>query len=289
MASFEGGPPKPVIKLADGETLIHKTYSRAKTLGSAVLTVTNRDYYFISRDEQVRAGVSGGFLLEPIGRNTAPAIALAAKFVAENHGPEAIMLILAADHLIADQAEFAVAVSDAARLAEQNYLVTFGIVPTTPAIGFGYIEQGERLEIGNKVVRFVEKPNLQAAQRYVASGKYLWNSGMFCFKAGIFLEELSKTAADIAEGIDACWLAMQPVSFDVSEIPIALFKNVPDISFDYAVMERSEKVAVVPGKFGWSDIESWNAMQDLVSPDPNGNRALGETILIDTQNTFVQS
>lgn len=286
--------PKPFMKLADGETLIEKTYARAKALGSEVLTVTNRDYYFMSRDENERVGVSGSFLLEPFGRNTAPAIALAAKYVEATQGSDAVMLVLAADHLIADQTGFASAVADAAKLAADGYLVTFGIVPTAAETGFGYIEQGEALggdaTAGNKVARFVEKPDLETAKAYVASGKYLWNSGMFCFKAGVFLEELGKTAPEVAKSMDACWQAMQPLNGSAMvEIPAELFKTAPDISIDYAVMEKSDKVAVVPGNFGWNDIGSWNAIRDLVQPDTAENRALGEVIFVDTQNTFVQS
>ncbi len=282
--------PKPFMKLADGKTLIEKTYARAKTLGSGVLTVTNRDYYFMSRDEQERVGVSGGFLLEPFGRNTAPAIALAAKMIEATEGADAIMLVLAADHLIADQAGFASAVAAASKLAAQDYLVTFGIVPTAPETGFGYIERGEALGFGNKVARFVEKPDLETAKGYVSSGKYLWNSGMFCFKAGVFLSELAKHAPEVAKVVDACWAGMQPLNnSQMVEIPAELFKSAPDISIDYAVMEKSDKVAVVPGDFGWSDIGSWNAIRDLVEPDAGQNRALGEAIFVDSTNTFVQS
>ena len=282
--------PKPFITLADGETLIRKTYSRAKALDSELLTVTNRDYYFMSRDEQESVGVSGGFLLEPFGRNTAPAIALAAKLVSDNQDPNTVMLILAADHLIADQAGFASSVANAARLAEQNYLVTFGIVPAAPETGFGYIEQGDTLDSGYKVARFVEKPDPATAQSYLDSGQYLWNSGMFCFKAGVFLEELAKTAPEVSKAVDACWSAMHPLSNPkMAEIPAELYKMTPDISIDYAVMERSNKVAVVLGNFGCNDIGSWNAIRDLITPDQDQNRALGEAIFVDAQNTFVQS
>lgn len=282
--------PKPFMKLADGETLIEKTYARAKALGSEVLTVTNRDYYFMSRDELERVGVSGSFLLEPFGRNTAPAIALAAKYLETTNGADTVMLVLAADHLIADQAGFTSAVGEASNLAADGYLATFGIVPTGPETGFGYIEQGEALGSGNKVARFVEKPDLETAKGYVASGKYLWNSGMFCFKAGVFLEELNKTAPEVAKAVDACWQAMQPLNnTQMAEIPAELFNAAPNISIDYAVMEKSDKVAVVPGDFGWNDIGSWNAIRDLVQPDAAENRALGEAIFVDTQNTFVQS
>lgn len=282
--------PKPFMKLADGETLIQKTYARVKALGSEVLTVTNRDYYFMSRDEQDKVAINGGFLLEPFGRNTAPAIALAARMVAETRGSDSVMLVLAADHLIEDQLGFASAVTEAMALAEQGYLVTFGIVPTAPETGFGYIERGESLATGNKVARFVEKPDLETAQGYVSSGKYLWNSGMFCFKAGVFLAELAKHAPEVAEAVDACWTEMQGVpSSRMAEIPAECFKRAPDISIDYAVMEKSDKVAVVPGDFGWSDIGSWNAIRDLVAPDAGHNRALGEAIFVEASNTFVQS
>lgn len=282
--------PKPFMKLADGQTLIEKTYARAKALSSKVLTVTNRDYYFMSRDEQERVGASGSFLLEPFGRNTAPAIALAAKLIEATEGADTVMLVLAADHLIADQAGFASAVAEASKLAAQDYLVTFGIVPTAPETGFGYIELGEPLGSGSKVARFVEKPDLATSKGYVASGQYLWNSGMFCFKAGVFLAELAKHAPEVAKAVDACWAAMQPLNnAQMAEIPAELFKTAPDISIDYAVMEKSDKVAVVPGDFGWSDIGSWNAIRDLVEADAEQNRALGEAIFVDSRNTFVQS
>lgn len=288
------GHPKPFIKLADGETLIQMTYERTRALGSHILTVTNRDYYFISRDEQERIGVHGDFLLEPCGRNTSPAIALAAHYIVQAQGAETLMLVLPADHLIKDQEGFAAAVGEARHLADDGYLVTFGIVPTDPETGFGYIEQGEALgkgqRLGYRANRFVEKPGLETATSYLASGNYLWNSGMFCFKAGVFLEELKKHAPEIARAADDCWQAMQPlVNPAMAEIPEMLFKSIPDISVDYAVMEKSDKVAVVPGDFGWSDIGSWNAIRDLIEPDADNNRAVGETIFIDSHNTFVQS
>jgi mannose-1-phosphate guanylyltransferase len=210
------------------------------------------------------------------------------------------MLVLPADHLIADQARFAGAVKQAARLAEAGYLATFGIVPTGPETGFGYIEQGEALSGslpeslsgGYGVARFVEKPDQKTAEGYVASGKYLWNSGMFCFKAQVFLDELAKHAPEVAQASLACWQAMQASSepnATMLEIPADHFESVPDISVDYAVMERSDKVAVVPGDFGWSDIGSWKAIRDLVEPDDDNNRSIGESIFVQSHNNFVQS
>lgn len=282
--------PKPFMKLPDGQTLIEKTYLRAKALGSEILTVTNRDYYFMSCDEMERAGVAGSFLLEPFGRNTAPAIALAAKMVEAVHGADTIMLILAADHLIGDEASFASSVEEASKLAAQDYLVTFGIVPTAPETGFGYIERGESLGSGNKVARFVEKPDLRAANDYLASGKYLWNSGMFCFKAGVFINELIKYAPEIALATDDWLTSLRPLENPrMLEIPAGFFKGISDVSIDYALMEKSDRVAVIPGNFGWSDVGSWDAIRDLVESDACQNRVLGKAIFIDSSNTFVRS
>ena len=288
------GHPKPFIKLASGVSLIQRAYERARALGCNTLTVTNRDYYFLSRDEQEHMGLHGDFLLEPCGRNTAPAIALAAHHIVTAQSTDTVMLVLPADHLINDQDGFAAAVGQASQLADDGYLVTFGIVPTRPEAGFGYIEHGKALgkglRLGYRVNRFVEKPGLETARGYFTSGNYLWNSGMFCFKAGVFLEELKKHAPDVARSADDCWQAMQPLANPaMAEIPEMLFKSIPDISVDYAVMEKSDKVAVVTGDFGWSDIGSWNAIRDLIEPDADNNRAVSETIFIDSRNTFVQS
>lgn len=282
--------PKPFIKLADGETLIHKTYARAKKLGSEVLTVTNRDYYFMSLDEQKRSGVSGNFLLEPCSRNTAPAIAMAAKYVAAVHGFDTIILVMAADHLIADEVSFSHAIENSVKIAKEGFIVTFGVAPSFPETGFGYIECGESLGGGYRVACFVEKPNLETAKNYVDSGNYLWNSGMFCFQAGAFLEELNKMSPLLAQAVDDCWEAMHPLdNSNLAEIPADLFERIPDISVDNAVMEKSEKIAVVPGNFGWNDIGSWNVVRDLVVPDASQNRASGEAIFVGARNVFVQS
>lgn len=296
------GHPKPFMRLADGQSLLEKTYRRAASLPGVyqengkpkLLTVTNRDYYFMSCDELEKAGATGSFLLEPCGRNTAPAIALAAHRIKAKLGPEALMLILAADHLILDEVAFAKAVQHAVQLASTPHklLVTFGIVPTGPETGFGYIEAGQKLERGMRVNAFVEKPDAKTAQSYLDLGNYFWNSGMFCFSAGQFLKQLALLAPEVANSVDACWQAMQVESLKdltMIEIPEGLFKAVPDISVDYAVMEKSQEVAVIPSNFGWSDIGSWAAMRDLVVPDGENNRASGEAIFVKTENTFVQS
>lgn len=296
------GHPKPFMKLADGESFLLKTYMRAVGVaqglerGGEILTVTNRDYFFMSKDQLALAPLNerqaGVFLLEPVGRNTAPAVALAANQIAAKYGRDALMLVLAADHLIKDPAAFATAVRDAATLAREDKLVTFGIVPSGPETGFGYIEAGAAMGLGRQVVRFVEKPSLDKAQEYVAAGNFLWNSGMFCFKAGVILDELTKHAPNVATASEACWTALRQLNGPndtMLEIPAEAFAEVPDISVDYAVMERSANVVVVPADFGWSDIGSWNAVSELVEPDTDNNRATGEAIFVDSKNTFVQS
>lgn len=297
------GYPKPFMKLADGESLLEKTYRRAFNVQVSldnqgrpgdVLTVTNRDYYFMSRDELDFAGVNGRFILEPFGRNTAPAVALAAHSVLGMHGAEAVMLVLPADHLILDQRKFEVAVAQAIKLASRDYLVTFGIPVLTPETGFGYIQRGNVLDDGYEVRRFVEKPDLATAKEYADSEAYYWNSGMFCFKAGAFLKELETHAPTLSTQVLSCWESMQlTTSVDVStamqEIPVSSFEHVPDVSIDYAVMEHSKRVAVIPGDFGWSDIGSWTAVKELTPPDAHGNRVIGEALTIDTTNTFIQS
>lgn len=294
------GHPKPFMRLADGQSLLEKTYLRAKSLPNCVsndgvrqlLTVTNRDYYFMSRDVISAANADGVFLLEPFGKNTAPAIALAAYKALVTYGQEVTLLVLAADHLIGSQAGFEEAVAQAVKLAHQDYLVTFGVSPTSPDTGFGYIECGSSLGEAKKVSRFVEKPDSVTAQSYLASGRYLWNSGMFCFKAKIFLDELRAHAPDVDRCVSKCWevmFAQDGSGARMLEIPAKFFADCPDISVDYAVMERSEKVAVVEGNFGWNDIGSWNAVRDLATPDAANNRAVGEAIFVNSSNTFIQS
>ncbi len=286
--------PKPFMKLPDGQSLLQKTFARAAALKgvSEVLTITNREHYFKSRDEYLPVkklfpDVTDTFLLEPFGRNTAAAIALGALRVAAAHGEGALMLVLPADHLIDDQAAFAAAVSQASDLARQGSLVTFGIIPTGLETGFGYIEAD-----GQAVKRFVEKPSTELAREYLAAGRYLWNSGMFCFTAGAVLEQFGIHAAAIHEPALAAWAATRGSAQGNSpmlEIDAASFGAIPEDSIDYALMEKSDRVAVVRGSFGWSDIGSWNAICDLVPPDAAGNRVQGDAVLVDVGNTYIQS
>jgi len=284
--------PKPFIRLADGQSLLQKSFLRAKGLPNAVevLTVTNRDLFFKTADEYRETGpipLPLGFILEPEGRNTAPAIAAAALTIYKRYGPKAVMLFLTADHLIADVPAFTQAVSVAVGLAESGKVTTFGINPETPETGYGYIEAD-----GHDVLRFVEKPDLQTAQSYIDSGKYLWNSGMFCMTAETALAELQQYApevlAAVAISLEASRLVEGTGQYQI-ELDQKTFAQAESISIDYALMEKTKHAAVVSCSIGWSDIGSWNALGDLIAPDASGNSLKGEVFLHDVKNCFLQT
>ena len=294
------GHPKPFIRLPDGESLLNKVYRRAGALLLEVgelITVTNREYFFQSKDELTASKLlphRAHYLLEPTGRNTAAAIAAAALSLQERYGDQATMVVLPADHLIRDTPSFIQCVKHAASLAEQGYLVTFGIPPTHPETGFGYIEAGAPLnaEGAAKVARFVEKPNKETAVELLATGQYLWNSGMFCFTCGTLLQELEQYAPQLLEQVRNCMQAspcIQSGQCVQQELNSEQFTCLPDISIDYALLEHSHNVAVIPATFDWSDIGTWNAMGDLVQPDANHNRATGEALFLHSYNNYVQS
>ncbi len=290
--------PKPFMKMADGQSLLLKTYCRAAAVadGGQMLTVTNRDYFFMSKDELAKANLGetmqNTFLLEPFGRNTAGAVAMAALQVAEKFGREACLLILPADHLVQDQSVFVTAVAKAKTLAQQGLLVTFGIVPHVPETGFGYIEAGADVGPGKAVKRFVEKPDYETAKGYLAAGNFFWNSGMFCFTAGTVLDQMAGHAPDVFQAAQACWDGMrqslQPGDAMI-EIPGERFEQLPDISIDYALLERSAQIAMVPADMGWSDIGSWSAVSQLMAADADDNRSTGEAVFVDSRNIFAHS
>ncbi len=287
--------PKPFMELLDGETLAEKTFLRAKAVApnAPVITVTSRDYYFYTRDLYAGTKNSSGnerFLLEPMGRNTAPAIALAAMCVLENVGENASLLVMPADHLVADQRNFEACVKEALQLSNQGFLVTFGIHPTHAETGYGYIRQGEALSLsgGYRVAEFVEKPDEATAIKYLESGEYYWNSGMFCFQAGTFLESLKRYAPDVFTATTRVWEATDKTQTPI-EFPADLFAECPSISIDYAVMERAENTAVVASDFGWSDIGSWKAISELYESDESGNSIKGKAVIVGSTDCFIQS
>ena len=284
--------PKPFIRLADRQSLLQKAFLRgAKLLGvTEILTVTNRELFFKIEDEfrEVNAaGISTSFILEPFGRNTAAAIAAAALQIVQTNGKDAIMLVLAADHLIADQHAFQQAVIKAAELAATGKLVTFGIQPDSPETGYGYIESD-----GNAVLDFVEKPSLEKAQEYLAAGNFFWNSGIFCFSVGALLQQMEQHCPEILVSMRVCIeqsRSAEGKGFKQLELDSDTFGSVPSDSIDYALMEKSDQVVVVPCDIGWNDIGSWTALGDLAEPDTNGNRIQGDAQLYDTHNCTIQS
>lgn len=287
--------PKPFIRLGDGQSLLQKAFFRGVSLPnvSDVLTVTNRDLFFKIDDEYREvfdlhgSSISNSFILEPFGRNTAPAIAAASLRVAESHGEDAILLVLAADHLIADQQAFTGAVAEAYELAVKGRIVTFGIKPTAPETGYGYIESS-----ANDVIRFVEKPSLDKAEAYLASDNFLWNSGMFCFSAGAMLKEMALHCPEILETTRHCLQKARKSSgkeFFQVEINPEHFKGVPNDSIDYAVMEKTRNAAVVACDIGWSDIGCWRTLGDLTAPDSDNNRIQGDVLAQETKNCTIKS
>ena len=294
------GYPKPFMKLPDGQSLLGKTISRAATLSGAapVLLVTNRDYYFDSRDEVTRAlgpTAAGNvhYLLEPASRNTAAAVATAARWVCQHVSPDAVMLVMPADHLISPIEQFVHAAHQAAELAQQGRLITFGVRPTRPETGYGYIETGEPLADNGacRVERFIEKPDPTTAAEFLRRGTFLWNSGMFGLRAQTLLDELAIHRPQLAEAVNRCWddvMAAAPTG-PYTELPAASFAELESISIDYAVMEPSRQLAVLPASFTWDDIGSWNSVASLVPEDGAGNRVHGDAILVDSANCFVRA
>jgi mannose-1-phosphate guanylyltransferase len=284
--------PKPFIPLDDGKSLLQHAFLRAAGLPAVaeILTITNRELLFKTEDEYREVNdrnLPCGYVLEPLGRNTAPAVAAAIESAAGAHGDDAIIVILPADHLIADEKAFRAAVEEAARLARAGSIVTFGIRPTAPETGFGYIEAD-----GNRVLRFVEKPSPDRAREYLATGRFLWNSGMFCFTVRTMREEMQAHCPQVWRATKTCLAASRTLSGDGRrqiELDAPGFAQVPDISIDYAVMEKTSRAAVVPCAIGWSDIGSWSALADLVPADEHGNRVRGEALLHNSANTYVQS
>ena len=289
------GFPKPFMRLPDGETLIEKTARRALAAcpgTSRLYTVTAREHQFLTADEYAKLlpdGVRSRLLLEPVGRNTAPAVVMAALAIEADLGRDALMLVLAADHLIQDQVAFGAAVRAAATLARAGQLVTFGIVPTRPETGYGYIERGDALgEAGFRVERFVEKPDRATAEGYLASGRFLWNSGMFCFSAGAVLDAAAASCPDVLAACRSVFGGVD-VGGDVIAFEREAFGAIPDISFDYAVMERAPNRAVVPAAFDWSDVGSWREVAEQVAADDRGNRIRGDALVIASDDTYVHA
>ncbi|MAB42591.1 MAG: mannose-1-phosphate guanylyltransferase/mannose-6-phosphate isomerase [Pseudomonadales bacterium] len=283
--------PKQFLRLADTQlSMLQATIERLDGLDTLTpKLICNEQHRFLAAEQLRQSGIMGAhILLEPVGRNTAPAIALAALKAIETSG-DPVLLVLAADHLIKDHQAFQSSVLKALPLAESGKLVTFGIVPTHPETGYGYIEQGQPFEdYGFSVNRFVEKPDLATAKEYFSSGKYFWNSGMFMFRASRYLEELARYQPAILE---ACRLALANGSADMDFIRVdaEAFSACPDDSIDYAVMEKTSDAAMIPLNAGWSDIGSWSALWEVTEKDQQDNAVKGDVILEATHGCYVHA
>lgn len=282
--------PKQFLPLLGENTMLQTTIDRLNTLDvTAPVTICNEDHRFIVAEQLRSINKMGSIILEPQGRNTAPAIALAANIAMQtNKDTDPLLLILAADHVIQDEAAFTAAVQKAIPLAERGKLVTFGIVPQSAHTGYGYILRGDELDGGFTVKEFVEKPNAATAQKYIEGKKHYWNSGMFLFKASRYLSELQQHRPDIAA---ACQASLQDTSTDLDFIRVIEkeFIKCPDESIDYAVMEKTQDAVVVPLDAGWNDIGSWTALWEESPKDNNGNAVKGDAILQNTRNCLVHS
>jgi mannose-1-phosphate guanylyltransferase len=279
--------PKQFLALGSEDTLLQATLKRLDGLDiHSSVTICNEEHRFFVAEQLRAIDRLGSIILEPMGRNTAPAIALAALLSSESEDP--LLLVLAADHVIKDEALFTKAVMDGIPLAESGKLVTFGIVPQEPHTGYGYIRKGEHQGAGYAVDAFVEKPSGEVAKEYLDSGDYFWNSGMFLFKASRYLEELELYRPDIYK---ACHLSVIDLTrdHDFFRINEAAYNECPSESIDYAVMEKTSDAVVVPMDANWSDIGSWSSLWDASEKDENGNVAHGDVILHESKNSYIHS
>ena len=277
--------PKQFLRLHGEDTMLQATVKRLSGLDiQSSITICNEEHRFFVAEQLREIDKLGSIILEPVGRNTAPAIALAALTVKD----DPLLLVLAADHVIQDEAAFNAAVMRAIPLAEAGKLVTFGIVPSEPDTGYGYIKRGNDLGEGFTVDEFVEKPSLEVAQGYISSGEYYWNSGMFLFRASSYLEELKKFRPDILE---QCKASVMDVKADLDFLRInkETFESCPAESIDYAVMEKTSQAVVVSMDAGWSDIGSWSSLWDISEKDGDGNSTHGDVILHNTHNSYVKT
>lgn len=276
--------PKQFIPLFNGRSLFQDTIRRNIQICDEILVISNIDMLHLAKGQLESEGAKGRYLLEPVGRNTAPALGLGALMVE----PDDIIIVTTSDHVITKTNVFEQAVGSAVALARQDFIVTFGIEPTHPETGFGYIEHD-----GEDVIQFREKPDLQTAEAYLASGNFVWNSGMFCFKASTFLGELQQYASAMYDGCVKAFAEGKSETPDGSQVRIdlALMKAIPALSVDYAVMEHSKRIKVIPCDLGWSDLGSYDAlfeefqskgddattnvfMQEGITPNPAGDEVV---------------
>jgi mannose-1-phosphate guanylyltransferase/mannose-6-phosphate isomerase len=284
--------PKQLLALAGKHSLIQDTAMRTDGADfAAPLIICNVEHRFLIAQQMREAGISPeAIVLEPMGRNTAPAAAIAALMV-EKKDPDGVLLLMPADHIVRNRTAFLQALNAATAAARQNHLVSFGITPDSPETGYGYIRRGDSLQGLEKtfaVARFVEKPDAATAAGYVASGDYDWNSGLFVFKAATFLAELEKLEPELLAHCRAA-LAQAKSDLDFLRLDSTAFAKAKSISIDYAVMERTDKAAVVPVDMGWSDIGSWESLWSVAERDGSGNAIKGDVLQHGSRNSYLRS
>jgi mannose-1-phosphate guanylyltransferase/mannose-6-phosphate isomerase len=282
--------PKQFLALVDDKSLLQNTVLRLQNINpcAAPIIVCNEVHRFLVSAQLREIGVfNAQIILEPEGKNTAPAIGLAA-YAAALSDADGILLVLPSDHVVTDSEAFVRASEDAVLLAENEALVTFGIEPTAPETGYGYIQRGSKLGPGYSVARFVEKPDERTAQSYLNSGEYFWNSGMFVFRASAYLTALEQWAPAIADGVEEAWINRAQDDLFLRPDSVA-FRACPSDSVDYAVLEHADNVAFVPLAAGWNDIGSWQALWSVSSKDGQQNSVQGDVLLEDTSNSFVRA
>jgi len=285
--------PKQLLPLVTDKTMLQETVLRVNGWPDlmAPLVVCGNEHRFLVAEQLREIGVKPlGILLEHVGRNTAPAVAAAAHYL-QKIDPDGLMLVLPADHVINNHAAFAQAVAKAARLVEGGALATFGIVPTAPETGYGYIRRGSAVpgaEDGYRVERFVEKPDADTASAFLRDGGYYWNSGMFLFRAARYLSELDKFAPAIAAAAEAS-VRLGYSDLDFCRLDEASFTSCPSDSIDYAVMEHTADAVVIPSDIGWSDVGSWSALAEVQAADSHGNVQRGDVYLDGVSNTLVRA
>ncbi len=281
--------PKQFLPLVSNNTMVQETILRLQGLKGlqAPLGVCNENHRFMMAEQLREVGSQpSAIILEPVGKNTAPAVALAALTA---QSADDVLLVLPADHVITNVPAFQTAVKKANSLADQGYLVTFGVVPGEPETGYGYIKAGDFLnEDSFKVAAFVEKPDLDTAKKYVESGEFYWNSGMFAFKAGRYLEELEKFQPAI---LSVCKKALDGAQRDIDFVRLNkdAFMECPADSIDYAVMEKTDQSVVIPLDADWNDVGSWSALWEVTQKDEQGNAVSGDVLALDTQDSFLHS
>ncbi len=277
--------PKPFLPLVGKRTLFEATLDRCDDSSRfAPVTVVTGAAHLALVESQLGGSPNAGVIVEPAARNTAAAIALAAVRLPA----DAVMLVCPSDHHIADPAAFRAASAAAANLAREGWLVSFGIAPQSPETGYGYIKAGAALHGGFKVDRFVEKPDLECARSFLADGGYSWNGGIFAFTAGTFMDELRAHRPDIAEGVEAAF-AKGHAEGRRFYPDLASFAAIAGESIDYAVMEKTNRAAMVPVRMGWSDIGSFQSLRDALGADEGGNCTSGDVELVDCRNVLAQS